>query len=106
MEKLKSPQELEQLRAKIIANRDPNRQIVSVCTSSCETRGGREIIDAFKEELKKQGLDGKVDVRGTGCLGLCEQGPIVIVYPQTSPTLKFKDQMSLKLYHKLWLKKK
>jgi NADH-quinone oxidoreductase subunit F len=90
VEKLKSAQELEQLRAKIIANRDPNRQIVSVCTSSCETRGGREIIDAFKEELKKQGLDGKVDIRGTGCLGLCEQGPIVIVYPQNIPYFKVK----------------
>jgi NADH-quinone oxidoreductase subunit F len=87
---LKSDSDLEALRKEILSKRDPNRQAVAVCASSCETRGGKEIVIAFQQELKKQGLEGKVDIRGTGCLGLCEQGPIVIVYPQAVPYFKVK----------------
>ncbi|MGA3060690.1 MAG: NADH-ubiquinone oxidoreductase-F iron-sulfur binding region domain-containing protein [Candidatus Bathyarchaeia archaeon] len=87
---LKSASGLEALRKEILLNRDPNRQAVAVCASSCETRGGKEIVLAFQNELRKQGLEDKVDVRGTGCLGLCEQGPIVIVYPRAVPYFKVK----------------
>jgi NADH-quinone oxidoreductase subunit F len=86
----KSSSDLELFRKEIIAKRGSKREAVAVCASSCETRGGREIVGAFKEELIKQGLDDKIDVRGTGCLGLCEQGPIVIVYPQEVPYFKVK----------------
>ncbi len=87
---LKSASDLEELRKEILDKQDPNRQAVAVCASSCETRGGKEIVTAFQDELKKQGLEGTVDIRGTGCLGLCEQGPIVIVYPQAVPYFKVK----------------
>ena len=87
---LKSASDLEALRKEILDKRDPDRRAVAVCASSCETRGGKEIVTAFQQELKKQGLESKVDIRGTGCLGLCEQGPIVIVYPQAVPYFKVK----------------
>jgi len=86
----KSASDLEAFREEILGKRDPDRKAVSVCTSSCETRGGKEVVLAFQNELRKQGLEGKVDIRGTGCLGLCEQGPIVIVYPQAVPYFKVK----------------
>ncbi len=88
---LKSASDLEVFRKEILSKRDPDKQSVAVCASSCETRGGKEVVVAFQNEIKKQGLEGKVDIRGTGCLGLCEQGPIVIVYPQAVPYFKVKD---------------
>ena len=81
---------METLRKELHDKRDPHRQAVAICASSCETRGGKEVVTAFQDEIKKQGLEGKVDIRGTGCLGLCEQGPIVIVYPQAVPYFKVK----------------
>ena len=40
----------------------------------------------MKEEIKKQGLQGKVDVevdlRETGCPGFCERGPVIVIYPE------------------------
>ena len=41
-----------------------------------------KIIDVLKEELKKNGLEDKVNVIKTGCFGLCALGPIMIVYPE------------------------
>ena len=35
----------------------------------------------FMEELEERGLSGEVMVSNTGCFGLCEQGPVVVVYP-------------------------
>lgn len=90
MEQLKSTSDLENLRNKILVQRDPNKKIVAVCVSGCEARGGRDVLTAFEEELKKQGLEDQVDIRGTGCLGLCEQGPVVIVYPQEVVYFKVK----------------
>ncbi|BBO92982.1 NADH dehydrogenase [Desulfosarcina ovata subsp. ovata] len=40
------------------------------------------MIAAFEKELESQGLAGKVDLRATGCHGLCELGPNVVIYPE------------------------
>jgi NADH-quinone oxidoreductase subunit F len=37
---------------------------------------------AFVEEIKSNGLEGKVDIRRTGCHGFCERGPIVVIFPE------------------------
>ena len=45
--------------------------------TACFSGGGDKIVDEFKAQLKAQGLDTTVQVVATGCLGFCEQGPIV-----------------------------
>jgi len=39
-------------------------------------------MKAFKEELAKKGLDREVMLVETGCHGMCEMGPVVVVYPE------------------------
>ena len=67
----------------------PERHIF-VCTSSrpngqqkgfCHTKDGVSVLGKFIEELEERGLSGEVMVSNTGCFGLCEQGPVVVVYP-------------------------
>jgi NADH:ubiquinone oxidoreductase subunit F (NADH-binding)/(2Fe-2S) ferredoxin/Pyruvate/2-oxoacid:ferredoxin oxidoreductase delta subunit len=83
MEQLKSASDLEKLRTDVLAKIDPNRPAIAACVSTgCEALGVREVLKAFKEEIKKQGLEGKVDVKETGCLGFCERGPRVVIYPE------------------------
>ena len=83
MEKLKSPSDLQNLRKDLLAKKDPNRPTIAFCISTgCEALGAQEVLEALEEELKKQGLEGKVDIKKTGCLGLCEQGPRIVIYPQ------------------------
>ncbi|WP_066647924.1 NADH-quinone oxidoreductase subunit NuoF [Christensenella timonensis] len=61
------------------------RSHVLVCGGTgCTSSGSGEIIDRFENGLKAHGLEKEVKVVRTGCFGLCEAGPIVIVYPEGS----------------------
>ena len=56
---------------------------VLVCGgTACCSGGGDKIVEAFARELESAGLKEKVQVVATGCLGFCEQGPIVKILPQ------------------------
>ena len=82
MEPLKSPSDLEKLRKSILDKKDPNAPAIAVCVSTgCEALGVKGDLKAFKEEFKKQGLEDKVEIKETGCLGFCEKGPRIVVYP-------------------------
>ena len=63
---------------------------IFVCTSSrangqqkgyCHTKGGVDLVAKFMEEIEERDLGGEVFVNNTGCFGICEQGPVVVVYP-------------------------
>ena len=42
----------------------------------------KKIHKAFKEQVAKAGLKGKVRVNNSGCLDQCGHGPNVVVYPE------------------------
>ncbi len=59
------------------------RSHVLVCGGTgCTSGGSGKILDLLREEIKASGLDKEVTVVQTGCHGMCEAGPIVIVYPE------------------------
>ncbi|MDN5277444.1 MAG: NADP-reducing hydrogenase subunit HndC, partial [Clostridiales bacterium] len=59
------------------------RAHVLVCGGTgCTSSGSAGIIDKFNEELEKHNIKNEVKVVRTGCFGLCEVGPVVIVYPE------------------------
>jgi len=58
---------------------------VLVCGGTgCTSSGSPKIIAKLEEELAANGLTEKVQIVKTGCFGLCERGPIMIVYPEGS----------------------
>jgi len=82
MPRVNSPSELEKLRAEILSKRDPDKPCVAICSGTgCHAYGSERVNAAFEEELKKQGLEGKIDIRRTGCHGFCERGTLVVIYP-------------------------
>ena len=61
------------------------RAHVLICGGTGCTSSRSDKIEAkFNEELEKSKLDKEIKVVRTGCFGLCEAGPIVIVYPEGS----------------------
>jgi NADH-quinone oxidoreductase subunit F len=83
MPRINSPAELEEFRRDIISKRGPNKPCIAVCTGTgCLALGAAKVVAPFKEEIKKQGLETKVDVRETGCPGFCERGPVTVIYPE------------------------
>ncbi|NQT31997.1 MAG: NAD(P)H-dependent oxidoreductase subunit E, partial [Deltaproteobacteria bacterium] len=80
--RLGSVVKLEALRKSIIGERDPDKPCVTVCGGTgCHSFGSEGVSDAFKEEIKKNKLDAKVEVKVTGCHGFCEKGPLVVIKP-------------------------
>src|SRR3989337_2574936 len=83
MERLKSASDLEELRNEILARKDPTKPAIAVCVSTgCEALGVKGALKALKEEFKKQNLEGSIEIKETGCLGFCEKGPRIVVYPE------------------------
>ncbi|MDF2613430.1 MAG: ferredoxin [Clostridia bacterium] len=62
-----------------------------VCTS-CRINGvqkgfcyGKDavgIVQRFMEEIDDRDLSSEVMITNTGCFGICDKGPIVVVYPE------------------------
>ncbi len=50
--------------------------------TGCTSSGSAQLIERFEQKIKENGLDKEVKVIRTGCFGLCEAGPVVIVYPE------------------------
>ncbi len=59
------------------------RSHVLVCGGTgCVSSGSQAVLDALKKGLADKGLDKEILVVATGCHGMCEMGPIVVVYPE------------------------
>jgi NADH-quinone oxidoreductase subunit F len=83
MGKLKNVEEFDLLRKSIIEERDPAKICVTICGGTgCSAWGSDVVREAFIEELRKRGLEEKIDVKNTGCHGFCERGPVVVILPQ------------------------
>jgi len=83
MPRVSSAAELEGLRKDILSRREPDKPCITLCSgTACHASGSTEVAASIEEEIKKQGLSGKVDFRRTGCHGFCEKGPIIVVHPE------------------------
>ena len=66
------------------------RQHFFVCTNarppfakpSCGPQNSNQILMLLQEEVEKRGLLNEVKITGCDCLGPCEEGPIMVVYPE------------------------
>ena len=48
---------------------------VTICVgSSCHIKGAREMINRFSDFLKNEGLEDKVELKGSFCMELCGEG--------------------------------
>lgn len=64
---------------------DIYRSHVLICAGTgCTSSGSQSVSNAFERLIKEEGLEREVKVVRTGCFGLCEMGPVVIIYPEGS----------------------
>lgn len=56
--------------------------IITICNgTTCLNNGVRLLHDILEAQLEKAGLTDRVKINISGCLGMCNKGPILIVYP-------------------------
>ncbi len=48
----------------------------------CKARGGVEVRDELKHQLKARGIGKQVRANNSGCLDQCEHGVSIVVYPE------------------------
>ena len=82
MGKIRTADELSSLRQSIVGKIDPNKTCVRICMTGCRAYGAEEIRDAFNDEIKRRGLEDKVEVRETGCHGFCARAPVIVIDPR------------------------
>ena len=56
-------------------------QVLICGGTGCLSSNSKEIKHAFEEELILRNLDKEVALVLTGCFGLCEKGPVIVIYP-------------------------
>jgi NADH-quinone oxidoreductase subunit F len=49
---------------------------------ACLSSGADKVKEALETELGKAGLHNEIDIITTGCMGTCELGPVMVVYPE------------------------
>lgn len=83
MKKLNTVGELEELRAVIRGQRDPQRTCVVTSVGTCGlARGSGEVAQALVKALADSDSPVSVEVKTTGCHGFCEIEPVVVIYPE------------------------
>ncbi len=85
MKAMKSLAELqairEKMKDKVVLREGSNDIRVVVGMATCGiAAGARPVLNAFVEEVNKEGLSSRVTVSQTGCIGICQFEPVVEVY--------------------------
>ncbi len=68
---------------------EPFRFHLFVCTQqkpegvpSCAASGSLAVLEGLDREVQKRGLSPDVQLTTCGCMGLCDEGPVMVVYPE------------------------
>ena len=71
----------DRMKSKIVLREGTGDVRVVVGMATCGiAAGARPVLNAFVEEVANAGLNEKVSVSQTGCVGLCQLEPIVEIY--------------------------
>ena len=71
----------DKMKSKVALREETGETRIVVGMATCGIAvGARPVLNAFVEEVDKAGLNGKVAVTQTGCIGICRYEPIVEVY--------------------------
>ena len=86
------PEDLEIKAAAELAKQQAYDVRLICCSSTgCHSSGAAEILAGLKAELKAKQLDAKVQVSGTGCMGLCSKGPLIRMTSKTQKDILFSE---------------
>ncbi len=92
MPKINCLEDLQKIKASasdMTSARSGNRTRIIVGLGTCGiAAGGREVMEAIAQELKKQGLT-DVSLETTGCIGMCQQEPLVDVIRPGEPRITY-----------------
>lgn len=85
--------DLKTITEQVAAKKSQFKKRVGVCCgASCMSSGGEGALKKLQTEVKNQGLEGEIEVIPTGCMGPCNQGPLVKVMPENTIYQKIHEE--------------
>ena len=82
VKKIRTISDLEDIRESILQDKDSEKTIIRLCLSTgCRAQKSLKVNEALENEIKKYGLQNKIEIKKTGCHGFCEMGPIMVIEP-------------------------
>ena len=71
----------EKMKDKVSLREGTNDTRIVIGMATCGiAAGARPVLNAFVEQVSKEGLTDTVTVSQTGCIGICQYEPVVEVY--------------------------
>jgi NADP-reducing hydrogenase subunit HndB len=91
--RLNSPEELKKLRESVQSATDvrgePKELQVTIHMGTCGiAAGARDVLEQFSENLFESSIK-NVTLRQTGCIGLCDQEPMITLTDKTGQTFLY-----------------
>ncbi len=78
---------------------------ILICAGgACISSGEESVKSALEKELKKYALDEVVKIVETGCMGACNLGPLMVIYPEGVFYQKLKPEDAKKIVEEHLLK--
>ena len=71
---------------------------------ACISSHSHEFKKKLLEEIEKNGLGEEINLVETGCMGPCELGPVMVVYPDGSFYIKLKEENADEIVQEHFLK--
>ncbi len=77
------------------------KKVVAICAGTgCNAYGSPKVVAAFREEIEKQGLSDKIEIKPTGCHGFCERGTLVLMHPEKQLYQRVKPEAVAEIVEK------
>jgi len=83
MGKLSSISDFQKWQQELERGVNPDESVITICGGTgCTAMGSAQVYEAFKQQIERRKLAGRVRVKRTGCHGFCEKGPLVVILPK------------------------
>ena len=86
------------------------RKHVFVCTNERNSKSqqscgeiGSEIRAQLKKEVLERGLNKEIRINKSGCLGKCDKGPCLVIYPKGNWIFNAKEEDCQEIFNQLIL---
>lgn len=90
---IRNVQDLQTIAQKFNQNVKQYEYVVQMCYGAgCCSSGNRSVMEAFTQELIRNNLKDRVKVNLTGCMGMCDIGPMMIIQPDGVLYCKLKPE--------------
>lgn len=63
-------------------NNKQKHKLCVCCGAGCISSGSEDVLKKLQEEVKHRGLESEIDIIPTGCMGPCNQGPLIKCLPE------------------------